>query len=46
LPQFSIDSTTSKNLKAAGGEKVREVLETIMGGIIHIVDEHGGDVLR
>lgn len=35
-----------QELEGSGGEKVREVLETIMGGIIHIVDEHGGDVLR
>jgi len=35
-----------QELAGSGGEKVREVLETIMGGIIHVVDEHGGDVLR
>ena len=35
-----------QELEGSGGEKVREVLETIMGGIIHVVDEHGGDVLR
>ncbi|GMH52011.1 hypothetical protein TL16_g01138 [Triparma laevis f. inornata] len=29
-----------------GGERVREVLEAVMGGIIHVVDEYGGDVLR
>jgi len=29
-----------------GGERVRDVLEAVMGGIIHVVENFGGDVLR